>query len=90
VTCGNTLVSVSTPWVTAAEFTEPPIVVPIVAYGQPRAIPGGSVLSTNVAVPSVASPAPDRNPMLKSNQPREEWEDYCARGDGIHSIPRGW
>jgi hypothetical protein len=64
-----------------------PIVVPILAYGQPRAVPGGSVLSTAVAVaPSLAPPTPES---ASQRNPAEQAKfDYSERLKAIATQPR--
>jgi hypothetical protein len=66
------------------EFTEPAIVAPIVAYGRPHNVPGGSVLGTAVAVaPSVTpSPAPLTDPAEQAKL------NYAAKLEAIMTAPR--
>jgi hypothetical protein len=62
------------------EYVEPPIVLPVVCYGAPRAVPGGSVLSTSVAVaPSLAPPQSDASSPAAA---------YAAHIERIMTAPR--
>ena len=71
-----------------------PIVAPVVVHAGARAVPGGSVLG-EVVVAAAPSASPDPNPMLRENQPQEEWRpfvggNYSSGGRNVHGMPRGW
>ena len=75
-----------------AATLEVPIVSPVLVHAGVRSVPGGVLGAGVVAAAPVA--AADMNPMLKANQPREEWRDYVegnyASGRNVHGVPRGW